>query len=67
MLAMSERTLTMRYTNWRGEVGERRIAPHRLIFGSKQWHTSPQLPFMAWDHDRKAIRECASAGCEFHA
>lgn len=49
------------YTNWQGERGKRRIVPHRIEFGSNEWHPEPQWLLVAYDHDKNAMRFFAMA------
>lgn len=37
------------YTNYRGERGERLIAPKEMFFGSNEYHTEPQWLLSAFD------------------
>ena len=51
--------VTIRYTNYRGETGDRRIVPQRIRFGSTEWHREEQWLLDAFDIDRKADRSFA--------
>ena len=44
------------YRNWRGEVAERTIIPHRFWFGSTKWHPEPQWLLDAEDLSKGAMR-----------
>lgn len=55
-------TITARYTNWRGETTERTFIPHRVFFGSNEWHPEPQILIEATDCDKGALRTFAAAG-----
>ena len=48
-----------RYTNWRGEVSDRRAIPVRLWFGATEWHLEPQYLLDAWDMEKEAMRSFA--------
>lgn len=50
------------YTNWKGEVGTRRIIPFTLFFGSNEWHPDPQWLIEALDLDKMAMRTFALKG-----
>jgi predicted DNA-binding transcriptional regulator YafY len=47
------------YTNYRGETGYRNIIPHRIWFGSTQWHPADQWLLDAHDVEKNAIRNFA--------
>lgn len=40
------------YRNWRDEVGQRRVLPIRIEYGSTEWHPEPQWLLIARDVDR---------------
>lgn len=50
------KTVTIDYTNWRGERSERIIIPLEIVFESNQWHPEPQWLLRAWDVEKKAER-----------
>lgn len=52
-------TLTISYTNWRGETSLRRIIPKGVRYGSTPWHPEPQWLLLAWDEEKRATREFA--------
>lgn len=52
------------YTNHRGEVGWRTIAPWGVYLGSTQYYTEPQTLLRAWDCDKQAERTFAMAKIE---
>lgn len=54
--------ITARYTNWRGETAERTFIPHRVFFGSNEWHPEPQVLIEATDCEKGALRTFAAAG-----
>lgn len=51
--------ITFTYTNWKGEVGQRRAIPLRLFWGSNQYHSEPQWLLEAHDLDKDAHRTFA--------
>ena len=51
--------LRFTYTNYRGEVAERRIHPQRIYFGNTPWHPDTQWLMEAYDLDRKEMRDFA--------
>jgi len=53
---------TLVYKNWRDETSVRTIEPHRLFFGSNEWHKEPQWLIEAFDCEKKAMRVFALAG-----
>lgn len=55
---MSE-TVSILYTNHRGETAVRRIKPLRLWFGATEWHTKEQWLLDAEDLDKKEPRTFA--------
>lgn len=48
-----------RYTNWKGETGERRFVPHCLRFGRTPDHPEDQWLLEVYDCDRAAPRTYA--------
>lgn len=60
-LRHEDRVVVIAYTNWRGEHGERRVVPHRIWYGSTEWHPEPQWMLDAHDLDRDADRSFAMA------
>ena len=44
------------YTNYRGEVGRRRILPGRIWFGATTWHPDDQWHLDALDLDKGELR-----------
>ena len=56
-------TVTILYTNYRGETAVRRITPiAREWFGASEWHPEPQWLFTAFDMDKEAFRDFARSG-----
>lgn len=56
-------TVTILYTNYRGETAPRRITPiAREWFGSSDWHPEPQWLFTAFDMDKEVFRDFARSG-----
>jgi predicted DNA-binding transcriptional regulator YafY len=49
----------IRYTNYRGEVGVRRIIPGEMRFAANEWHPAPQWLLDAFDLDKEAVRSFA--------
>lgn len=54
--------ITARYTNWQGVTAERTFIPHRVFFGSNEWHPEPQVLIEATDCEKGALRTFAAAG-----
>lgn len=44
-------SVTIDYTNWRGERRKRNIIPRRMRFGSNEWHRTPGWLMDAFDLD----------------
>jgi predicted DNA-binding transcriptional regulator YafY len=55
---MSE-IVTVIYTNYRGETGERKILPKKIWFGSTEWHPEEQWLLEALDVDKNEDRHFA--------
>jgi hypothetical protein len=53
------RSLSIDYTNYRGETAARNIIPRSVRFGSTEWHPEEQWLLLAWDNDKQADREFA--------
>ncbi|MDV6291468.1 DUF1653 domain-containing protein [Rhodococcus aetherivorans] len=51
--------ITIDYVNHRGERAIRSITPHRVWFGTTEWHPEEQWFLEATDHDRHALRNFA--------
>lgn len=56
---MTEQTMRIHYTNWRGETAEREIIPVKVWFGSTEWHPEPQWFLAAIDVEKDAPRDFA--------
>lgn len=52
-------SVTIDYTNWKGERDVRHILPLRVFFGHNEWHTEPQWLIEAHDLDKSALRTFA--------
>ena len=52
-------TISIVYTNYRGETALRRIIPKRIYFGKTEWHPESQWLLEAFDHDKDADRTFA--------
>lgn len=50
------KTITIRYTNYRGETAFRRIIPKSIRFGTTPWHPREQWLLDAFDLDKNAER-----------
>lgn len=51
--------VNIRYMNWKGDIGTRRIEPLQTWFGSTEWHPEPQWFLKAFDHDKQEWRDFA--------
>lgn len=51
--------VTIEYTNYRGELDVRKIAPMYFHFGKTEFHPEPQFLLKAWAFDRNAERDFA--------
>ena len=56
---MTEPTVTIDYTNWRGERRQRRIVSCGIMFGSNEWHPEPQWLLLAKDEGDSTIKTFA--------
>lgn len=54
--------ITAMYTNWRGERAPRTFIPHRVFFGSNEWHPTPQVLIEATDCVTGEQRTFAASG-----
>jgi Predicted transcriptional regulator len=54
-----EKSVSILYTNWRGETAERTIIPEKIFFGSTEWHKEPQWLLHAFDVEKTAYRDFA--------
>ena len=50
------------YVNWRGRQSTRQIKPIRLIWGSNEWHPTPQWIVEAIDCEKGDVRGFAVRG-----
>jgi len=55
----SNRSIKVKYKNWKGEVGIRTIIPSILWFGNTAYHTKNQWLMDVWDVDKQAKRTYA--------
>lgn len=53
------KSVTIFYTNYRGETGYRNIVPQKIWFGSTEWHKEEQWLLDAYDVEKAAIRNFA--------
>lgn len=56
---MTDMTLAVRYTNWRGETADRVIEPIRIWWGNTEWHPENQWMLEAKDVEKNAVRDFA--------
>jgi predicted DNA-binding transcriptional regulator YafY len=54
-----ERTITVRYKNYRGEITLRHIVPKELWWGKTEYHPQEQWLLRVWDCERAAYRDYA--------
>jgi predicted DNA-binding transcriptional regulator YafY len=54
-----EKAVRILYTNYRGETALRSIVPHRLYYGSTDWHPGPQWLLEALDIEKGQNRTFA--------
>lgn len=59
------KTITMRYTNWRGNTAIRTVIPIGIWFGSTEYHPEPQTLMTAFDVNKGEVRDFAVSDCEF--
>lgn len=52
-------TVTILYTNWKGEIAERTIKPIELWFGATKYHTEAQWLLRALDIQKNEERNFA--------
>ncbi len=57
----SDRVVTIRYTNYRGETADRQILPKSIRFAASEWHPKEQWLLDAYDVGKKAERSFAMA------
>lgn len=51
-----KQTVSILYTNYRGETAVRRIVPKRIWFGKTDWHPEEQWIMDAFDLEKNADR-----------
>ena len=56
---MDNKTITIIYTNYRGETSTRTIIPKQLVFMKSEWHPEEQWCLIAHDVDKNAERTFA--------
>lgn len=55
----SQKTVKIKYTNYRGETGVREIEPIQIWFGATEWHPELQWLLDAFDIEKGAQRSFA--------
>lgn len=56
---MQDQEVTILYRNWRGEIGNRKILPKNIYYGSSQWHAEAQWLLVANDLEKGVERHFA--------
>ena len=56
---LNRETVSMVYTNYRGETATRFIRPIEIFFGSTEWHPERQWLLRAFDFEKQAERSFA--------
>ena len=56
---MEEVAIEVKYKNYRGEIGVRKIVPFGIYFGSNEYHKEEQWLLKVWDLEKDAYREYA--------
>ena len=59
MTKPSPKTITILYTNYKGQTDRRDIIPERIWFGATQWHPEEQWLMDAHDLGKDALRNFA--------
>lgn len=54
-----DKTVSIVYTNYKGETAIRKIIPEKIWFGKTEWHPEDQWLMDAYDVDKKANRSFA--------
>ncbi|MCP3908148.1 MAG: hypothetical protein GY712_09050 [Oceanicoccus sp.] len=54
-----QKTITILYTNYKGQTDRRDIIPEKIWFGSTQWHPEEQWLMDAHDLGKGALRNFA--------
>lgn len=60
-MPVPDESVTVLYTNYRGEKAERRIRPITIWFGSNEYHSMPQWLLRAWCFKKSGFRDFALA------
>lgn len=53
------KTVRIKYINYKNDVSWRLITPEKLQFGISEWHKEPQWLLYAFDHDKNDLRTFA--------
>lgn len=56
---LEEAAITVRYKNYRGDVGDRKIIPLGIEYGSTEYHPEKQWLLEVWDLDKRDYRTYA--------
>ena len=51
-----EKTVKVKYKNWRSEVAVRTIIPQKKYWGKTEWHPHEQWLLKVWDVEKNAER-----------
>lgn len=51
--------ISLLYTNYRNETADRLIKPMDIRYGQTEWHPHDQYLMLAWDMEKRALREFA--------
>lgn len=62
LMLRADRTVTLDYTNHRGERRTRRVLPAKIWFGSTEFHPEPQWLLQAYDLEKGKDRDFAIKG-----
>jgi predicted DNA-binding transcriptional regulator YafY len=65
MAAESDRQITFRYRNWRGETSTRTAVPVEIWFGKSEWHPEDQWFLKAVDVQKGDVRDFAFVDMSF--
>lgn len=60
-----EKHIVFRYKNWRGEIATRTVLPHKIWFGSTEWHPEEQWFLTGEDVEKGEIRDFALSDITF--
>jgi len=58
-LSFLDRSIKVKYKNWKGEIGIRNIVPLFMHYGRTNYHKEDQWLLSAWDIDKDAERTYA--------